>query len=99
MAVITKVSTQKRKGYFNIFLDNQFAFGVSEKILTEYRLFKGTELTDEQIEEIKQRDENTLYLIKKKDLRLNWQTPLDVITYIRENLELVGQINIYEIYK
>ena len=52
-----------------------------------------------QIEEIKQRDENTLYLIKKKDLRLNWQTPLDVITYIRENLELVGQINIYEIYK
>lgn len=52
-----------------------------------------------QIEKIKQRDENTMYLIKKKDLRLNWQTPLEVITYIRENLELVGQINIYEIYK
>ena len=52
-----------------------------------------------QIGEIKQRDENTLYLIKKKDLSLNWQTPLEVITYIRENLELVGQINIYEIYK
>lgn len=54
MAVITKVSTQKRKGYFNIFLDNQFAFGVSEKTLTEFRLFKGTELDDEQIEKIKQ---------------------------------------------
>ena len=54
MAIITKVTTQKRKGYFNIFLDNQFAFGVSEKTLTEYRLFKGIELSPQQVEEIKQ---------------------------------------------
>ena len=52
-----------------------------------------------QIEKIKQRDENTIYLIKKKDLSLNWQTPLEVITYIRDNLELVGEISIYDIYR
>lgn len=52
-----------------------------------------------QIEKIKQRDENSMYLIKKKDLRLNWQTPLEVITYIRENLELVEEVNIYEVYQ
>lgn len=52
-----------------------------------------------QIEKIKQRDENSMYLIKKKDLRLNWQTPLEVINYVRENLELVGEVSIYEIYQ
>lgn len=52
-----------------------------------------------QIEKIKKRDKNSIYLIKKNDLSLNWQTPLAVINYIRENLEILGQINIYEIYK
>lgn len=56
MAVITKVSTQKRKGRYNIFLDDQYAFSVSEKTLTEYRLFKGIELDDDQIKKIKQAD-------------------------------------------
>lgn len=54
MQIITKVSTQKRKGYYNIFLNNQFAFGVSERTLSEFRLLVGVELTDEQIKEIKQ---------------------------------------------
>ncbi len=52
-----------------------------------------------QIEKIKHRDENILYLIKRKDLNLNWQIPINVIKYIRENLELVEEISIYEVYK
>jgi len=52
-----------------------------------------------QIEKIKQKDENTIYLIKRKGLNLNWQTPLKVIEYIRENLKLTGEISIYEIYQ
>lgn len=52
-----------------------------------------------QIEKIKQRQENELYLIKKESLNLNWQTPVNVIKYIRDNLELVDQISIYEVYK
>lgn len=54
MQIITKVSTQKRKGYYNIFLNNQFTFSVSERTLSEFRLLVGVELTDEQIREIKQ---------------------------------------------
>ncbi|MEI3394487.1 MAG: hypothetical protein V8R82_02075 [Clostridia bacterium] len=52
-----------------------------------------------QIEKIKNRDLNTIYLIKDTKQRLNWQTPTKVIDYIRENLELIGEINIYEIYR
>ena len=51
------------------------------------------------IEKIKNKNENELYMIRKSELRTNWQTPIDVINYIRENLEKVGEISIYEIYK
>ena len=52
-----------------------------------------------QIQKIQQKDENVLYLIRRKNLSLNWQTPLNVINYIRENLELVEEISIYEVYR
>lgn len=54
MSIITKVTAQKRKGRYNIFLDNQYAFSVSENTLTQYRLFKDVELTDQQVSQIKQ---------------------------------------------
>lgn len=53
MPVITKISVQKRKKYFNIFLDNQYAFSVSEKILAEYRLLQGNELSPQDIKKVK----------------------------------------------
>ena len=52
-----------------------------------------------QIQKIKQKEENALYLILRKNISLNWQMPENVINYIRENLELVEEISIYEVYK
>ena len=52
-----------------------------------------------QIEKIQKRNENELYLIRNSNLKSNWQTPLDVVNYIRENLENIGEVSIYEIYK
>ena len=52
-----------------------------------------------QIEKIKNKSENELLLIRKPNLRTNWQTPLNVINYVRENLEKKGEISIYEVYK
>ena len=52
-----------------------------------------------QIEKIKNKDENELFLIRKPNLRTNWQTPLEVINYIRGNLEKVGELSIYEVYE
>lgn len=52
-----------------------------------------------QIQKIKQKDENNLYLIRNEKLKSNWQTPLKVIDYIRDNLEKIEEIEIYDVYK
>lgn len=41
---------------------------------------------------------NTIYLIKKEGVKLNWQAPKNVIEYIRNNLEKKGNIEYYDIY-
>ena len=46
-----------------------------------------------QIEKIKNRSEDELFLIRKPNLRTNWQTPLNVINYVRENLEKKEELN------
>lgn len=52
--IITKVSTQKRPGRYNIFLDGKYAFSAGEKTVAEFVLLKGKELDDEQVEKIRQ---------------------------------------------
>lgn len=60
-SVITKIQVQKRrKDRFNIYLDGEYAFPVSEAVLIKIGLFKGMELTKERQKEIEL--ENTAYL-------------------------------------
>ena len=55
--VITKIEgSEEKKGRYNIYLNDAFAFGVDEATVVKYALFKGTELTKEQIEEIQHDD-------------------------------------------
>ncbi|MBS9337762.1 recombination regulator RecX [Fructobacillus parabroussonetiae] len=56
MAKITKISTQKRAGRYNLELDGRFAFGISENVLAKFGLMKGRELDKEEIERIKAAD-------------------------------------------
>ena len=52
-----------------------------------------------QIERIKNKDKNELLLIRKQKFKSNWQTPLEVIKYIRDNLEKIDSISIYDVYR
>lgn len=52
-----------------------------------------------QIEKIQNRNDNELYLIRNSKLRSNWQTPLNVVNFVRNNLEKIGEISIYEVFK
>ena len=52
-----------------------------------------------QIETIKNRSNNTIYLIRNKKIKQNWQAPMKVIDYIRQNLEKEGELGFYEIYR
>lgn len=52
-SVITKITVQKRrKDRFNIFVDGEYAFPISEAVLIKIGLFKGMELTKERQKEI-----------------------------------------------
>ena len=59
----------------------------------------GRDSEEGQIEKIKQRQENELFLIRKENLKTNWQTPLNVIKYVRENLNKIDEVSIYEVYE
>lgn len=52
-----------------------------------------------QIQKIKQKETNEIILIRKRNLQSNWQTPTDVVNYVRENLEFMGEVSIYEVYR
>ena len=54
---ITMIQTQKKVGRFNIYINNKYAFPVSESVLIKYRLHKGQELDENLIEEIKLADD------------------------------------------
>lgn len=51
-----------------------------------------------QIEKIKEM-KNTIILIKNEKIPLNWQTPKEVIEYVKNNLEKIGTINFFDIYE
>lgn len=53
MPTVTKVTQQRRAGRYNIYLDDEYAFAVDEKVLITYNLFKGTEIDETEIETIK----------------------------------------------
>ena len=48
---------------------------------------------------MKNKSENEIFCIRKSELKSNWQTPLEVVNYIRNNLEKVDSISIYDVYK
>lgn len=86
MAVITKVSAQRRPGRYNIFLDGKYAFSASEKTLAEFVLLKGKELTDAQVEKVKQFDADA----KASDLAAHFlsyepRTIYEVLQYLAKH--------------
>ena len=52
-----------------------------------------------QIEKINQLEKGTKILIKNDQYKLNWQTPLEVISYIKNNFNKIGEVNIFDIYE
>ncbi|MDR3242197.1 MAG: RecX family transcriptional regulator [Lactobacillaceae bacterium] len=52
MAKVTRVTQTRKAGRYNIYLDDEFAFAVDEKILLQFNLFKDAEVSDEQRAEI-----------------------------------------------
>lgn len=45
--LISKIEPQKRRGRYNVFINDQFAFGVDEEVLLRFELKKGLHITTE----------------------------------------------------
>ncbi len=52
-----------------------------------------------QIEKINQLEKGSKILIKNDQYKLNWQTPLEVICYIKNNFNKIGEVSIFDIYE
>lgn len=64
--IISKISPQKRKGRYNIFIDEDFAFGVDEEVLLKFHLTKGLHVSKELQEEIE--SEESYYKVYQRTL-------------------------------
>lgn len=85
MPIITKISTQKHKGRYNIFIDNEYAFSVSERTLAERRLLKGTELSFEDIKKIKKAEADSHALqLAMSYLSYQPRSVYEVLTYLNK---------------
>jgi len=60
LQIITSIEPQKRKGRYNIFLDEEFAFGADKETIFHFGLRKNDELSEEKIKEIRDYDEFNL---------------------------------------
>lgn len=93
---ISKITTQKRPGRYNIYLDDQYAFPVSEAVLIKYQLAKGTELTAHQISDIQAADQVAKLRAKALDFIAyrprtvaELQTKLQTLTDDEDSIETV----------
>lgn len=60
MPKLTSIEPQKRKGRYNVFLDEEFAFGADKETIFNFGLRKNDELSEEKIKEIRDYDEFNL---------------------------------------
>ena len=53
---ITKLKATKKGDRVNVYLDGKFAFSIARKFVSDFVLFRGKELDEDKIEEIKGKD-------------------------------------------
>lgn len=85
-AKITKITAQKRPGRYNIFLDDKYAFPVSEDVLIQFGLMKDLEVNDQLKKQLLQADANSqAYQLALNYLSYQLRTVKEVQTYLRDH--------------
>ncbi|MEQ6377948.1 recombination regulator RecX [Bacillaceae bacterium S4-13-56] len=86
---ITKISTQKKKRRYNIFVDKgqgeEFGFGVDEDILIEFHLQKGMELDSNLLKTLEQKNEvHQVFSLAINFLSYRMRTIQEMVQYLRK---------------
>ncbi|WP_102028909.1 recombination regulator RecX [Salirhabdus sp. Marseille-P4669] len=94
MAKITRISAQKKKGRYNIFLDGDYAFGVDEDILVKFALRKGMELDEAAIKALQEKDiTNKFYVMSINLLSYRMRSEKEIADYLKKKEAEPEQIN------
>lgn len=86
MRTITKIQQQKKSLHrYNIYLNDEYAFGIDEDILVKFQLHKGMTLTESTIEEIMgHEDKHLAYLMAIRYLSYRMRSTKEIETYLRK---------------
>lgn len=96
MPKVTKTTRTRTPGRYNIYLNDEFAFAVDEKVLIKYDLFPETEFTTEEIEDIKAAEfEQKAYQTALKYATGQMRSKMQVILKLKEKEfpnQIVGKV-------
>ncbi|ETA73609.1 recombination regulator RecX [Ligilactobacillus equi DSM 15833 = JCM 10991] len=89
------IQAQKRPGRYNIYLDGQYRFAVSEDTLLDFELRKGLELEETEIDFILQKEAtNKFYNKALTYLSSQLRTEKEIVTYLSKQDALPTQIDV-----
>ena len=84
---ITKMEQQKgNKKRYNIYVNDEYAFGIHEDVLVSFHLYKGKEIDQDEIEQISiLEEENKAWQKSLRYISYKWRTETEVRNYLLEN--------------
>ncbi|MDK1724740.1 recombination regulator RecX [Dellaglioa algida] len=83
---ITKITTQKRVGRYNVFIDEKYAFPIGEEVLISFHLAKGMELDDALIKQIADADDRSKAYSKALNyLSTQMRTVKEIKDYLKKH--------------
>lgn len=87
---ITKITAQRKKKRYNVYVDDNFSLGIHEDILVKYGLKKGMEISDEFIQDIlmaEEKNKTLHYCLNRLSYRARSEKEL------RQSMERKGYTN------
>lgn len=84
MPVVTKLTSQKQKDFVNLYVDDEFCCGLSLNQVASWRLHKGSELTHDQLDKLRNEARvSKAYNLAIRYLGLRIHSSQEVIEYLR----------------
>lgn len=97
MPQITRITPQKNQGRYNIYIDNQFAFGINETIFLEKGLRVGQEISKKELDEIITKDKISKFLdLANAFLSVRPRSEGELKEYLAKKISKTEQVKYYE---
>lgn len=89
---ITRIESQRNINRVNIYIDNKFAFGLTDEIRYKYDLHTNKEISEEFVEDVLKAEEQNKVINKALNLISYRQRSIDEV---KQNLKMKGYEDIY----